>query len=132
MSTPPRAFDSLGEVVIRPSASLRSLLQVQKPKIPCFSLWLWGNEAKKIFFSLLRFLWFFWKPPSFSGSQVTKKMVIFGDEGSMVERFVEIDARVFLEGTLKSVSIVCILCLLGPSSWDGCVGRGTCAPEHAD
>ena len=27
-------------------------------------------------------------------------MVIFGDEGSMVERFVEIGARVFLDGTL--------------------------------
>ena len=30
------------------------------------------------------------------------KMVIFGDEDNMVERFVEIDARVFLDGTLTS------------------------------
>ena len=29
-------------------------------------------------------------------------MVIFGDEDNMVERFVEIDARVFLDGTLTS------------------------------
>ena len=29
-------------------------------------------------------------------------MGIFGDESSMVERAVEIDARVFLEGTLTS------------------------------
>ena len=29
-------------------------------------------------------------------------MVTFGDEGNMVERFVEIDARVFLDGTLTS------------------------------
>ena len=30
------------------------------------------------------------------------KMVTFGDEDNMVERFVEIDARVFLDGTLTS------------------------------
>jgi hypothetical protein len=30
------------------------------------------------------------------------KMVIFGDEGNMVERFVEIDARVFLKAPLTS------------------------------
>ena len=30
------------------------------------------------------------------------QMVIFGDEGNMAERFVEIDARVFLEGTPTS------------------------------
>ena len=29
-------------------------------------------------------------------------MVTFGDEDNMVERFVEIDARVFLDGTLTS------------------------------
>ena len=29
-------------------------------------------------------------------------MAIFGDEDNMVERFVEIDTRVFLEGTLTS------------------------------
>jgi hypothetical protein len=29
-------------------------------------------------------------------------MVIFGDEDNMVERFVEIDVRVFLDGTLTS------------------------------
>ena len=31
-------------------------------------------------------------------------MVIFGDEDNMVERFVEIDARVFLEGTAHVAS----------------------------
>ena len=30
------------------------------------------------------------------------KLVFFGDEDNMVERFVEIDARVFLDGTLTS------------------------------
>ena len=29
-------------------------------------------------------------------------MVTFGDEDNMVERFVEIDVRVFLDGTLTS------------------------------
>ena len=32
------------------------------------------------------------------------RMAIFGDEGSMAECFVEIDARVFLEGTAHVVS----------------------------
>ena len=32
-------------------------------------------------------------------------MVIFGDEGHMVERAVETDARVFLEGTAHVASI---------------------------
>ena len=31
-------------------------------------------------------------------------MVFFGDEDNMVERFVEIDARVFLEGTAHVAS----------------------------
>ena len=35
------------------------------------------------------------------------KMVIFGDEDNMVERFVEIDARVFLEGTAHVASGFC-------------------------
>ena len=34
-------------------------------------------------------------------------MVIFGDEDNMVERFVEIDARVFLEGTAHVASGFC-------------------------
>ena len=34
-------------------------------------------------------------------------MVIFGDEDNMVERFVEIDARVFLEGTAHIASGFC-------------------------
>ena len=32
-------------------------------------------------------------------------MVTFGDEDNMVERFVEIDARVFLDGTLTSLRV---------------------------
>ena len=34
-------------------------------------------------------------------------MVIFGDEGNMVEHFVEIDVRVFLEGTAHVASGFC-------------------------
>ena len=33
------------------------------------------------------------------------KVVTFGDEDNMVERFVEIDARVFLDGTLTSCRV---------------------------
>ena len=53
------------------------------------------------FFALLHFLWFFWKPPFFSGFRITKNG-IFGDEDNMVERFVEIDARVLLKAPLTS------------------------------
>ena len=53
------------------------------------------------FFALLHFLWFSGKP-RFARVFGLLKMVIFGDEDNMVERFVEIDARVFLDGTLTS------------------------------
>ena len=41
-------------------------------------------------------------------------MVIFGDEDNMVERFVEIDARVFLDGTL---TLRRVFQLTGPGTW---------------
>ena len=40
--------------------------------------------------------------PRFARGFGLLKMVFFGDEDNMFERFVEIDARVFLDGTLTS------------------------------
>ena len=65
------------------------------------SLWLWRNEAR---FSPCFIVC------GFSGNRRCRrifgslKMVIFGDEDNMVERFVEIDARVFREGTAHVAS----------------------------
>ena len=64
---------------------------------PGFALWLWGNEARRIF-CLASFLVVFLENPVFG----LLKMAIFGDKDNMVERLVEIDARGFLDGTLTS------------------------------
>ena len=53
-----------------------------------FFLWLWKNEARKIFRRACIVC-------VFSGNRL--EMVIFGEEDTMVERSVEIDARVFLK-----------------------------------
>ena len=86
---------------MRPSVSTRNRHKtVGKPG---FALWLWGNEARRIF-CLASFLVVFLENPvllGFSGFRITK-MVTFGDEGNMAERFVEIDPHVFLDGTLMS------------------------------
>ena len=80
---------------------MSTLLQVQTPKIPGVSLWLWGNEVRKIF-CLASFL------VGFSGNRRVSQvfgllqMVVFDDEGNMVERFAEIDTHASLEGTYRS------------------------------
>ena len=78
---------------LRPCVS--TLLLVETLGFPRFSLWLWGNESRNIF-CLASFLVVFSGNRRFSrGFGLLKKMVIFGDEDNMVERFAEIDARVF-------------------------------------
>ena len=79
------------------------MLLVINPEIPGFSLWLWGIEAQNIF-CLASFLVGFPGNRRFSRGFELLKMVIFGDENNMVERFVEIDARVFLEDTAHVAS----------------------------
>ena len=58
-------------------------------------MWLWKNEARKIFCLASLFAGFLDR--RFSRVFGLLEMVIFGDDDNMVERFVEIDARVFLK-----------------------------------
>ena len=76
---------------------------VEDPEIPGFSLWLWRNEAQKIFLPCFIYCGLSGNR-RFSGVFGLLKMVTFGDDDNMVERFVEIDASVFREGTAHVAS----------------------------
>ena len=69
----------------------------------CLSLWLRGNEARRISLPCCISCVFFSGNRRFSrGFGLLKNRYFFGDEDNIFARFVEIDARVFLEGTLTS------------------------------
>ena len=65
--------DVLSMTTIRPCVG--TLLLVENPgflEIPGFFLCGCGEMKQGRFFALLHFLWFFWKPPVFSGFRITK------------------------------------------------------------